>query len=163
MQYLIGQALPDVELLSSSGGHVSPRHVRGRAIYFCYPYTGRSGVPNPRGWDDIAGAHGSTPQALGYMAQYNKFQNLGVNVFGVSLLAPDWIADFAERNMLPYELLSDEAAGFSQALQLPHFAIDGVDYLQRLSLIAVDGIITHVVFPVVDPEKDAATNLELLL
>ncbi len=163
MQHLIGQTLPDVELPSSSGGQVNPRQVKGRAVYFCYPYTGRPGVPNPRGWDDIAGAHGSTPQALAYAAQFERFRGLDISIFGVSLLAPDWIAEFAQRNMLPYELLSDEAARFSQALQLPHFAIDGIDYLMRLTLFAMDGIITRVVFPVVDPEKDAATNLELLL
>ena len=129
---LIGQALPDVQLPSSSGGFVNPKFVKGRAVYFYYPYTGRPGVPNPRGWDDIAGAHGSTPQALGYAAQFEAFQNLGVRVFGVSLLAPEWITDFAERNLLPYELLSDEGARFSQALQLPRFTIDGVDYLTRL-------------------------------
>ena len=162
MQHLIGQALPDVQLPSSSGDHVNPRHVKGRAVYFCYPYTGRQGVPNPRRWDDIAGAHGSTPQALGYAAQFEAFQNLGVRVFGVSLLAQEWITDFAERNLLPYELLSDEGARFSQALQLPCFTIDSVDYLLRLSLIVADGIIAQVVFPVAEPEKDAATIFELL-
>lgn len=162
MQHLIGRVLPDVELPSSSGGFVSPKQVKGRAVYFFYPYTGRPGLPNPRGWDDIVGAHGSTPQALGYAAQFHVFRDLDVSIFGVSLLSQEWIADFVLRNLLPFELLSDDAGRFSQTLKLPRFSIDGVDYLTRLTMIATGGIISHVAFPVADPEKDAANTMELL-
>lgn len=162
MQHLVGQALPNVELASSGGGEVNPRQVKGRAVYFCYPYTGRPGFPNPRGWDDIAGAHGSTPQALAFAALHKNFCDAEVAVYGVSHLPQEWIADFAQRNQLPFDLLSDVEAKLSQDLKLPRFSIDGVDYLTRLSLIVADGIITHVVFPVAEPEKDAANILELL-
>ena len=162
MQRLVGQGLPDMELPNSSGGFVNPRHVHGRAVYFFYPYTGRPGVPNPRGWDDIAGAHGSTPQALAYAVHYQKFRSAEVAVCGVSLLSQEWIADFAQRNLLPYDLLSDVGAKFSRHLELPFFTIDDVDYLQRITLVANDGVITHVRFPVGEPETDATHILELL-
>ena len=40
----------------------------GRAIVFVYPWTGRAGVANPPDWDDIPGAHGSTPETEGFPA-----------------------------------------------------------------------------------------------
>ena len=163
MPHLLGRALPDVELPTSLGATLNPKNVKGRAVYFCYPYTGRPGVANPRGWDDIAGAHGSTPQALAYAALYEKFQSIAVNIFGVSLLSQEWISDFTHRNNLPFELLSDQHGQFSQELELQRFSIDGVDYLQRITLIAAAGIITQIKFPVLNPHLDAAEILAMLL
>ena len=162
MQLLVGRSLPDVELPSSNGANFNPRHEVGQAVYFCYPYTGRPGVSDPRGWDDIAGAHGSTPQALAYAAQYPKFRDRRVSIFGVSLLSQEWIADFKQLNSLPYELLSDADGLFSHELKLERFQIDGVDYLQRITLVAMDGVIVEVIFPVTMPSKDAAQVLALL-
>ena len=162
MQHLIGRSLPDVELLSSNGANFNPRYEVGRAVYFCYPYTGRPGISDPRGWDDIVGAHGSTPQALAYAAQHPKFLYRRVSIFGVSLLSQEWIADFKQRNNLPYELLSDADGLFSRELKLERFRIDGVDYLRRITIVAVDGAIVHVICPVSMPSKDAANVLALL-
>ena len=49
----------------------------GMAIVYCYPWTGRPGLPNPPDWDDIPGAHGSTPQAEGFRDLYAGFQQVG--------------------------------------------------------------------------------------
>ncbi len=163
MAHLLGRALPDVALPTSSGATLNPQNVKGRAVYFCYPYTGRPGVANPQGWDDIAGAHGSTPQALAYAALYEKFQSLAVSVFGVSLLSQEWIADFAHRNTLPFELLSDHLGQFSQHLELQRFSIEGVDFLRRITVVAAGGIITQVKSPVLEPHFDAAEILAMLL
>ena len=55
------------------------------AIVYCYPWTGRPGLPNPPGWDDIPGAHGSTPQAEGFRDLYAGFQQVDAAVFGLSI------------------------------------------------------------------------------
>src|SRR5690606_38452146 len=62
----LGLVVPDIELPSTDGGAVSLARLDKGAVVFIYPWTGRPGLPNPPGWDEIPGAHGSTPQALGF-------------------------------------------------------------------------------------------------
>jgi len=61
-----GRRMPDIELPTTAGRTVSLARLAGRSIVYCYPWTGRPGEPNPPGWDDIPGAHGSTPQLEGF-------------------------------------------------------------------------------------------------
>ena len=48
--HLTGQALPDVALSATSGGLVNPSRLPGRVVLYCYPMTGKPGVPLPDGW-----------------------------------------------------------------------------------------------------------------
>jgi peroxiredoxin len=162
VQHLVGQKLPNVNLSSSAGGFVNPTHVAGRAVYFNYPYTGKAGHPDPENWDQILGAHGSTPQALAYAKAIDAFSELSVKVFGVSLLTAAWQFDFFTLHKLPYALLSDHDEKFSKALSLPRFATGGQDYLSRLTLVVNSGSITHVRFPVSAPHDDANACLSIL-
>jgi peroxiredoxin len=162
VQHLVGQKLPDVDLQSSGGSFVNPAKVAGRAVYFVYPYTGKAGHPDPENWDHIAGAHGSTPQAIAYAKAMDEFVALNANVFGVSLLSPEWQADFSKLHNLPYSLLSDLEGTFSKQLALPRFVTGGREYLSRISLIVNDGIITNVRFPVSPPQDDAKACLDIL-
>ena len=61
-----GRRMPDIALPTTAGRSVSFARLPGRTIVYCYPWTGRPGLPNPPGWDDIPGAHGSTPQTEGF-------------------------------------------------------------------------------------------------
>lgn len=162
MQHLVGRKLPNVELPATSGSPVNPARVSGLAVYFCYPWTGRPGHPNPPNWDDIPGAHGSTPQALAYSENYGSFRRLGVRLFGVSLQETEWQREFVKRHSLAFRLLSDAGQKFSANLGLPLFAAGDTDYLQRLTLIAGDGTITAVRFPVPEPQLDPSEVLALL-
>ena len=60
-----GRRMPDLALPTTAGRSVNFAELSGRAVVFCYPWTGRPGQPNPPSWDDIPGAHGSTPEAEG--------------------------------------------------------------------------------------------------
>lgn len=162
MQHLVGRHLPDLNLRANSHAEVNPANINGRVVYFCYPYTGKPNVPNPPGWDNIKGAHGSTPQALAFATLQPHFSNRGIRIFGVSLLSEAWIADFADRNMLPYDLLSDEKGQFSGALNLPRFTAGDQQFLSRLTLICNNAKIENVIYPVIDPESNAAEVLAML-
>jgi peroxiredoxin len=162
MRHLVGRSLPDVDLEPSSGSPVNPARTQGTAVYFCYPYTGRPGHPDPPHWDRIPGAHGSTPQALAYSKAYGDFRRLGVKLYGVSLQDTEWQREFVKRVGLSFRLLSDSERIFSMKLGLPLFETGGVAYLQRTTIIAKDGAISHVVWPVEEPELDAANVLGLL-
>ena len=162
MERLIGRRLPDVELAATDGSTVNPARLKGFAVIFCYPWTGRPGHPNPPGWDTIPGAHGSTPQIVQYSRIYQDFHNAGVKLFGASFQEPEWQEEFARRHCLTFLLLADAKRQFSGTLGLPVFTTGGVDYLKRLTLIAQDGVVETVRFPVTVPEKDAEETLALL-
>ena len=162
MQHLVGRRMPNVELEATSGSPVNPSRIIGPAVIFCYPFTGRPGYPNPPNWDHIPGAHGSTPQALAYSEAYGQFRRLGVKLFGLSLLSLEWQRDFVQRNGITFRLISDEDRSFQSRLGLPMFEIEGALYLQRLTFILHDGIISSVRFPIPEPEQDAAEVLAAL-
>ena len=151
--------LPNVSLPATDGSEVNLARTPGWLVVFCYPWTGRPGYPDPPNWDDIPGAHGSTPQALGYREHHTEFVSRGIKVFGLSLQDTAYQAEFAARAGLPYALLSDDDRRFSGALGLEIFETGGTDYLRRVTLTAQDGEIIHRRHDILDPEQDAAAVL----
>lgn len=154
-----GTRLPDVALPATHGAAVNLARFQETAIVFVYPFTGTPGKPNPPKWDEIPGAHGSTPEAEGFRDCYLGFQALGYEVFGVSGQTSADQQAFATRTGLPYLLLSDERSAFSDALRLPRFETGGVTYLRRLTLVARNGVIYRTIYPVHPPDGHAAALL----
>ena len=150
-----GRRMPDIALPTTGRRNVSFAHVGGRAVVYCYPWTGRPGVANPRGWDEIPGAHGSTPQAEGFRDLQAGFEQVGAVVFGLSTQSTAYQAELVARLHLPFEVVSDEGLTLQQALALPTFVIDGVRYLKRLTFILRDGRIERVYYPVPAPAAHA--------
>jgi len=161
VQHLIGRRLPDLDLPSTDGFTFNLSTANGIFVIFCFPYTGRPDVPNPPDWDNIPGAHGSTPQAQAFSMRYEEFKKLGIKVFGLSFQDPAWQCEFVKRTSLRVPLLSDQKKLFSNALGLPTFKAGTQDYSQRLRLVSKDGFITHVRYPIDVPENDAAEILKL--
>ena len=159
MQHLIGRRLPDLDLPSTEGFTFNPSCAKGVYVIFCFPYTGRPGFPNPPDWDNIPGAHGSTPQAQAFSMRYDEFQILDIKVFGLSFQDTAWQCEFVKRTSLRVPLLSDQNKLFSNALGLPSFKAGTQDYLRRLTLISKDGLIVYVRYPIDVPENDAAEIL----
>ena len=78
------------------------------------------------------------------------------------MLSLEWQRDFVARNKLTFRLLSDNAMAFQSRLGLPMFETGGELYLQRITFILQDGIISGVRFPIAEPERDAAEVLAAL-
>lgn len=151
--------LPDVALPSTDGNSVNPGLLRGRAVVFVYPYTGKPGVPDPPGWDGIFGAHGSTPQALAYSRLYPEFRKLSVNVYGLSNQPTDWQKEFVSRTSLAFALLSDVAGVFATSLPLATFRAGEGSYYLRRSFLIENGSVLHDRSTVHPPEGDAGIML----
>jgi peroxiredoxin len=147
-----GQRMPDLDLPTTAGQIVNFSRLCGMAIVYCYPWTGRPGLPNPPDWDDIAGAHGSTPEAEGFRDLHAGFRQVETAVYGLSTQATDYQRELVQRLGLPFELVSDEGFALQRALALPTFATGGVTYLKRLTLAIRDGRIMRVYYPVPRPE-----------
>ena len=154
--------LPSIALAATAGGVIDLSKVPGRAVVFCYPWTGRPGLPNPPRWDDIPGAHGSTPQAMGFRDRYAEFQARDVAVFGLSTQDTGYQSEFASRLGLPYLILSDRDFAFQRTLALPTFETGDVTYLTRLTLIIEGGALVDRLYPVDPPEANAAATLARL-
>jgi peroxiredoxin len=150
-----GRRMPDLDLPTTAGRSVSFARTAGLAIVYCYPWTGRPGLPNPPNWDDIPGAHGSTPEAEGFRDLYAGFRQVGAAVYGLSTQPTGYQRELAGRLGLPFELVSDEGFAFQRALSLPTFETGGVTYLQRLTFALRDGRIEQVFYPVPLPAAHA--------
>jgi peroxiredoxin len=157
-----GVSLPDLALPSTTGELVNLRQRPGAAIVYVYPWTGRPGLPDPPGWDDIVGAHGSTPETEGFRDSYDRFAALGVDVFGLSTQSSEHQRELSARLKLPFAVLSDEERRFQAALALPTFWAGDAPYLKRLTLYVRDGAIVHTFYPVHPPSAHAGEVLSWL-
>ncbi|MFN3743556.1 MAG: peroxiredoxin [Hyphomicrobiaceae bacterium] len=147
-----GLAMPALALPTTSGNEVNFAGLDGWTILFVYPWTGRPGLPNPPGWDDIPGAHGSTPEAEGFRNLYRAFEQMHVGVFGLSGQATDWQRELVERLGLPFAIASDAEGRLQRALNLPTFEAGGTSYLARLTLALHSGRIVRTFYPVHPPD-----------
>jgi peroxiredoxin len=159
---LVGAKVPDVALQATSGERVNLSNLPVKTVVFIYPYTGVPGIPDPIGWDDIPGAHGSTPQALAFSYRYEEFKRLYVKVFGLSLQTTEWQNEFVDRTKLAFPLLSDAPKQFSTAMGLDTFKAGEKDFLVRRTLILEQGIVTHDFYPVLKPAANADDVLRVL-
>ncbi|TMI81766.1 MAG: peroxiredoxin [Bacillati bacterium ANGP1] len=160
--HLAGRRVPAIALPSTAGRPVDLSTLSGRTVVYCYPRTGRPDVPVPAGWDAIPGARGCTPQSCAFRDRHREFQALGVGVFGLSTQTTEDQREAAERLQLPMELLSDARLAFARALDLPTFEFEGMVLIKRLTLVALDGRITKVFYPVFPPDANAREVLAWL-
>jgi peroxiredoxin len=155
--HLDGDAIPSMALPSTAGREIDlGAAAQGTLILYVYPRTGKPGEPLPPGWDEIPGARGCTPQSCAFRDHFGELQSLGADVLGLSAQElPDQI-EFAERVGLPYPILSDPGLSLAAALDLPMFEVAGMRLYRRLTLIARNGRIEKVFYPVFPPDRNAA-------
>ncbi len=154
--------LPPVSLASTDGGRVDLSALPGLTVVYCYPMTGRPDQDLPEGWDDIPGARGCTPQSCGFRDHHAEIRGLGARVFGLSTQGTEYQWEAAERLRLPFALLSDENLDFARSVGLPTFEVEGDALTKRLTMIAEDGKIEKVFYPVFPPNESAQRVIEWL-
>ena len=154
--------MPRVALPATTGEEICLADAPGLNVLIVYPWTGRPGQPNPPHWDDIEGAHGSTPELEGFRDLAGDFVQLHVGLFGLSRQTTDYQREMVVRLGLPFPILSDAGGSMSRAIGLPSFATGGLTYLKRLTLIVSSGTIEEVFYPVPDPAAHAGDVLRWL-
>jgi peroxiredoxin len=153
--HLVGMELPPLVLESSQG----PVDLRDFDVVYVYPRSGRPGVPPPPGWDETPGARGCTPQSCAFRDLY---PDLGVPVAGLSAQTLGDQLEFAERNRMPFPVIADPDRKLGAALGLPLFEIAGLTLYKRLTLVADEGRIVKVFYPVFPPDANAGEVLAYL-
>ncbi len=162
-KHLPGMALPDLALSSTADRRMNLAKVSApRTIVYCYPRTGQPGKTLPKGWDDIPGARGCTPETCGFRDHHAELAKLGAEVFGVSTQSTDYQREMVTRLKVPFEVLSDERLEFTHALRLPTFTVDGMTLIKRLTLVVRAGRIEHVFYPVFPPDTHASAVIAWL-
>lgn len=160
--HLLGKKLPKVVLTSTRGRQVNLSDIKGKVVFYCYPMTGQPGVPLPDGWEQIPGARGCTPQSCAFRDRHAELQTLGIQVYGISTQNSSYQQEAVERLHLPFELLSDADFEFTTSLQLPTFEVAGKRLIKRLTLIANEGEIVKVFYPVFPPDRNAQDVIDWL-
>jgi peroxiredoxin len=155
-KHLTGMRVPSITLTSTAGRRINLAELaHERTVIYCYPRTGAPRQPVPKGWDEIPGARGCTPESCSFRDHYQQLRNLKTQVFGLSTQTTEYQREMVARLHLPFEVLSDADFAFTNALRLPTFEFDGVRLLKRLTLVLSDGKIERVFYPVFPPDKHA--------
>jgi len=154
--HLPGLQIPALTLPSSRGPVDLTEWARERLVLYVYPKAGRPSREMPPGWDAIPGARGCTPQSCAFRDHNAELAELGARVLGLSAQPLDDQIEFAERNQMPFPVVSDEHLELASALTLPTFAIEGQTLYKRLALVASADRIEHVFYPVFPPDRNAA-------
>jgi peroxiredoxin len=154
--HLPGLPIPALTLPSSRGPVDLAESARERLVLYVYPKAGRPAREMPPGWDAIPGARGCTPQSCAFRDHHAELAELGAQVLGLSVQPLDDQIEFAERNDMPFPVVSDERLELGSALGLPTFAIEGQALYKRTTLVASAGRIEHVFYPGFPPDRNAA-------
>jgi peroxiredoxin len=150
---LHGMELPKIKL-DSSRGRVD---ISQFDVLYVYPRSGKPGQAPLPGWDDIPGARGCTPQSCGFRDHAAELASLGaVHVAGVSVQSLEDQIEFAERNHMPYPVISDAKLRLRDELGLPTMDVAGRTLYKRLALVALKGKIVKIFYPVFPPDRNAA-------
>jgi peroxiredoxin len=186
-RHLTGAVVPRVVLRSTRGREVDvAEEAKHLSVFFFYPATVKPGIPIPGEWSEVPGARGCTLQTCTFRDEYPAFRSLSCNVFGVSGQGQDddlglaEQVEFAKRVRLPFELLNDSRFDLVRALRLPTFVanltnptsifegrkydfpLQGRTLIKRLTIVADEGRIEKVFYPVFPPDRNAATVLQYL-
>lgn len=160
--HLLNQVLPSIILFSTQGGEVNLSASSSCIVIYCYPMTGKPDVSLPEGWDQIPGARGCTPQSCAFRDHYQELKCLGAQVYGLSTQNTEYQQELRKRLHLPFELLSDCDLKFATLLKLSTFEVEGKQLIKRVALIAKNGKIIKVFYPVFPPDRNADEVVEWL-
>jgi peroxiredoxin len=156
-RHLPGLHIPSIPLAATDGSTIDLSTLRGLTVLFIYPRTGVPDQPNPPGWDQIPGARGCTTQCNAFRDAFADLRTLGVDhLYALSTQPTAYQREMAQRQRLPFPVLSDETFALTRALRLPTFETSGITLLKRLALVARDAVIEHVFYPVFPPDQNAA-------
>lgn len=162
-EHLIGLRLPDIDLIATDGSLVNLSAQSRKTVIYCYPMTGKPGVPLPDGWDEIPGARGCTPQSCSFRDHHAELSALGADVFGLSTQSTEYQQEMVERLHLPFLVLSDANFEFCEAMRLPTFDVSGMRLVKRVTMIADKSQVVSVHYPVFPSDSDAPWVINQLM
>jgi len=153
--HLHNLSLPLIKLKTTNGEVIDFSSIKDRVVIYLYPMTGQPDKALPDGWDEIPGARGCTPQSCSFRDHYSELKALNASVYGLSTQNTQYQKEAANRLHLPFPLVSDNNLEFISAMNIPTIEVDGMVLSKRVTLIANNGIIEKVFYPVFPPNENA--------
>lgn len=156
--HLVGMEMPEINLISTVGISLNLREIfRQKSVLFIYPRAGSPLEPNSNLelWSSIPGARGCTPQTCEFRNLYSEFNEADIAIYGLSTQEPHIQKEFAERNRLPFPILSDSNCELARAMNLPTFIFEGEELIKRMALVIDENKIIKVFYPVFPPDRNA--------
>lgn len=161
--HLTNFEVPAIVLPSTLGGTVDlAQAARSLLVIYVYPRTGVPGQPLPEDWDLIPGARGCTPQSCAFRDHAADLAAHRASIIGLSAQSACEQSEFAQREHIPYPLLSDSELQLACTMRLPTFEAGGMRLHKRLTMVATEGRVEKVFYPVFPPEQNAAKVLAWL-
>ncbi len=154
--HLAGLEAPPLALDSSHGPFDLGVFASRLGVLYVYPATGAPGRPSPDGWDAIPGARGCTPQSCAFRDHAAELAELDARVAGLSAQSLAEQVEFAEREHMPFPIVSDPSLLLAKALRLPTFEFAGRRLYKRMTLVVERGTIVKAFYPVFPPDRNAA-------
>ena len=81
---------------------------------------------------------------------------------GLSVQTTDYQKEMADRLHLPFPVVSDMNYEFQKALNIPTFVAAGMTLLKRVTLIANNGVVEAVHYPIFPSDSDPAGVIDYL-
>ena len=153
--HLLNTNLPAIKLNTTNGEVIDFSTMKDRVVIYLYPMTGLPDKALPEGWDEIPGARGCTPQSCSFRDHYSELKELNTSVYGLSTQNTEYQKEAANRLHLPFPLVSDKNLEFIRSLNIPTLEADGMVLSKRVTLVASNGIIEKVFYPVFPPDENA--------
>lgn len=156
MEHLVGMQLPPLRLPSTAGDAGGLTQLSaGRVVVYLYP-----------GDDSTQEGPQDEPSSCAVQRavfrQYAlDFAAEGARIAGVSSEPHEAQVAAAEREHLPFPLISDRGCHLADALDLPTFLDLGTRRFRRLTLICEGGVVAAAFYPV-SPRRSAAQALSWL-
>ena len=153
--HLTNTKFPSIGLATTEGLKIDFSSVNDRLVIYLYPMTGQPDTPLPEGWDQIPGARGCTPQSCSFRDHYSELKQLNTAVYGLSTQPTEYQQEAAKRLHLPFPLVSDKNLEFIKSLNIPTIEVDGMVLSKRVTLVANNGVIEKVFYPVFPADQNA--------
>ena len=154
--HLPGMRVPGLVLESSAGPVDLGELCAELGVLYIYPRSGKPTEALLPGWNEIPGARGCTPQSCGFRDHSAELRDFGARVAGLSAQPLEDQIEFAERNAMPFPVISDPELRLRDALRLPTFHTSGLELYKRMAIVARGGTIEKVFYPVFPPDRNAA-------
>lgn len=153
MEHLVGMQLPPLALPSTTGGEGGWTALSaGRSVVYLYP--GDDSTPE----GPQAEPSSCAVQRAIFRDYALDFAAEGARIAGLSSEPHETQVAAAERERLPFPLISDRDCHLADALELPTFLDFGVRRFRRLTLICEAGVVAAAFYPV-SPRRSAAQAL----
>ena len=140
-KHLLNTNLPLVSLANQDGNLLKlKRNDTFRIVLYCFPMTGHPEKSLPKGWNNIPGARGCTPQTCSFRDHYDDLMKLNAIPIGLSTQSVEDLKEMTNRLKIPYDIISDANLQFANLIKLPTFKVDEKVFIKRLTLIIQSSI-----------------------